>query len=144
MVRRSGKGRQHHHWRHTSRNESVPYILKRIEEQTPHVRPVSFSSLAVCRRASSSLTSYSCLLCPALLRKGNKWHWRKNAMRHTSPTTNGISPLPFRIYGRVNPQPIFQGMYRTEGNITYQTIGRAEKSTLRFEGSWITFPFELD
>ena len=33
-----------------------------------------------------------------------------------------------------NPQPIFQGLHRTERNITYQTIGRAEKSMLRFEG----------
>ena len=28
---------------HLYATESVPYILKRIEEQTPHVRPVSFS-----------------------------------------------------------------------------------------------------
>ena len=28
---------------HLYSTDSVPYILKRIEEQTPHVRPVSFS-----------------------------------------------------------------------------------------------------
>ena len=28
---------------HLYATESIPYILKRIEEQTPHVRPVSFS-----------------------------------------------------------------------------------------------------
>lgn len=59
---------------HLYATESVPYILKRIEEQTPHVRPVSsfFTGSLPPSRVSSSLTSYSCLLLPCSLtcRKG--------------------------------------------------------------------------
>ena len=39
---------------HLYATESVPYILKRIEEQTPHVRPVSFSF----RRQSATEPSF--------------------------------------------------------------------------------------
>lgn len=54
---------------HLYATESVPYILKRIEEQTPHVRPVSFSFTGSLppSRVSSSLTSCSCLLLPCFL-----------------------------------------------------------------------------
>ena len=56
---------------HLYATESVPYILKRIEEQTPHVRPLFTGSLPP-SRVSSNLTSYSCLLLPCSLtcRKG--------------------------------------------------------------------------
>ena len=53
---------------HLYATESVPYLLKRIEEQTPHVRPVSFSF----RRQSATEPSFQQLeivplVSPALL-----------------------------------------------------------------------------
>ena len=63
---------------HLYATESVPYILKRIEEQTPHVRPVSFSF----RRQSATEPSFQKLdivqlSSPALLsylqEKGDKY-----------------------------------------------------------------------
>lgn len=84
-------------------------------------------------RVSSSLTSYSCLLLPCSLtgtgEKRMPWgtlhQQRQTVFRHCFSEHIG------QIW---NPQPIFQGLHRTERNITYQTIGRAEKSMLRFEG----------
>ena len=84
----------------------IPYILESIEEQTPHIRPVSFSF----GKQSFSEPSFQQLeivplffSCPALLfaGKGNKKrNWQKeNAVKRISPTTaNGISPLPFPTY----------------------------------------------
>lgn len=91
-------------------------------------------------RVSSSLTSYSCLLLPCSLtcRKGDKYGTGEKRMPwgtlHQQRQTVLRHCFSEHIGQIWNPQPIFQGLHRTERNITYQTIGRAEKSMLRFEG----------
>lgn len=53
---------------HLYATDHVPYILKRIAEQTPHVRPVSFSleSKTLPSRASNSWRLFRCHLLPCL------------------------------------------------------------------------------
>ena len=53
---------------HLYATDHVPYILKRIAEQTPHVRPVSFSfeSKTLPSRASNSWRLFRCHLLPRL------------------------------------------------------------------------------
>lgn len=53
---------------HLYATDHVPYILKRIAEQTPHVRPVSFllASKALLSRASNSWRLFRCHLLPCL------------------------------------------------------------------------------
>ena len=91
---------------HLYATDSVPYLLKRIEEQTPHVRPVSFSF----RKQSFTEPSFQQLEivprflplpCSLICRKGvSIRHWRKeNAGRHGLRTTaSGTSPLHSRTY----------------------------------------------
>ena len=88
---------------HLYATDHVPYILKRIAEQTPHVRPVSFSF----GKQSSSEPSFQQLeivplSSPALLaylqgRGINIQNWRKeNVVKPVSPTTaSGTLPSPF-------------------------------------------------
>lgn len=53
---------------HLYATDHIPYILKRIAEQTPHVRPVSFSlaSKALLSQASNSWRLFRCHLLPCL------------------------------------------------------------------------------
>ena len=100
---------------HLYATDSVPYLLKRIEEQAPHVHPVSFSfrkqsftepsfqQLEIESRVSNSWKScrFLPLPCSLICRKGvSIRHWRKeNAGRHGLRTTaSGTSPLRFRTY----------------------------------------------
>ena len=90
---------------HLYATDSVPYLLKRIEEQAPHVRPVSFSfaSSPLQSRVSNSWKSrrFLPLPCSLICRKGvSIRHWRKeNAGRHGLRTTaSDTSPLRFRTY----------------------------------------------
>ena len=132
---------------HLYATESVPYILKRIEEQTPHVRPVSFSF----HRQSATEPSFQRLdivqlSSPALLSYlQERRHWRKeNAVRHISLTTaNGISPLPFRTY-RVDMKSATDisraASHRRKYHISDNRESR-EKHVTFLRGSWTTFPF---
>ena len=79
---------------HLYATESVPYILKRIEEQTPHVRPVSFSF----RRQSATEPSFQQLdivqlSSPALLsylqERGINTALAKRECREAHFTNNG-------------------------------------------------------
>ena len=90
---------------HLYATDSVPYLLRRIEEQAPHVRPVSFSF----RKQSFTEPSFQQLetvplsspdLLAYLQERGIIRHWRKeNAGRHGLRTTaSGTSPLRFRTY----------------------------------------------
>lgn len=83
-------------------SDHVPYLLQRIEEQTPRIHPVSFSF----GKQSSSEPSFQQLeivplSSPALLtylqeRGINIALAKENAVKRISPiTANGISPLPF-------------------------------------------------
>lgn len=86
-------------------SDYVPYLLQKIEEQIPHIRPVSFSfgkqsfsepsfqQLDIVLLASPALLAY-------LQERGINTALRKeNVRKPVSPTTaNGISPLPFRTY----------------------------------------------
>ena len=90
---------------HLYATDSVPYLLKRIEEQAPHVRPISFSfaSSPLRSRVSSSWKPcrYLPLPCSPICRKGvSIRYWRKeNAGKHGLRTTaSGTSPLRFRTY----------------------------------------------
>ena len=146
---------------HLYATESVPYILKRIEEQTPHVRPVSFSfrrqsatepsfqQLDIVQLSSPALLSYlqergiNMALAKRECREAR--HWRKeNAVRHTSPTTaNGISPLPFRTY-RADMKSATDisraASHRKKYHISDNRESR-EKHVTFLRGSWTTFPF---
>ena len=135
---------------HLYATESVPYILKRIEEQTPHVRPVSFSfhrqsatepsfqQLDIVQLSSPALLSY-------LQERGiNTALAKRDAVRHTSPTTaNGISPLPFRTY-RVDMKSVTDisraASHRKKYHISDNRESR-EKHVTFLRGSWTTFPF---
>lgn len=86
-------------------SDHVPYLLQRIGEQTPNIRPVSFSF----GKQSSSEPSFQqleivSLSSPALLtylqeRGINIALAKKNAVKHISPImANAISPLPFPTY----------------------------------------------
>ena len=79
---------------HLYATESIPYILKRIEEQTPHVRPVSFSF----RRQSATEPSFQQLdivqlSSPALLsylqERGINTALAKKECREAHFTNNG-------------------------------------------------------
>lgn len=87
-------------------SDYVPYLLQKIEEQTPHIRPVSFSfgkqsfsepsfqQLDIVLLASPALLAY-------LQERGINTALAKRECKEkpVSPTTaNGISPLPFRTY----------------------------------------------
>ena len=48
---------------HLYATDHVPYILKRIAEQTPHVRPVSFSFRSELPAAGDSTVIVSCPAC---------------------------------------------------------------------------------
>ena len=87
---------------HLYATDSVPYLLKRIEEQAPHVHPVSFSF----RKQSFTEPSFQQLeivplSSPALLaylqERGITRHWRKKNVRKRGlrTTANGTSPLRF-------------------------------------------------
>ena len=99
-------------------------------------------SQAICHQAEFPAAWHRTAVfsCPALLPagKGDKYGTGEKRMPwgtfHQQRQTVFCHCLSEHI-GRIwNPQPIFQGLHRTERNITYQTIGRAEKSMLRFEG----------
>ena len=88
---------------HLYATDSVPYLLKRIEEQAPHMRPISFSF----RKQSFTEPSFQQLetvplSSPALLAylQESIRYWRKeNAGKHGLRTTaSGTSPLRFRTY----------------------------------------------
>ena len=78
-------------------SDYVPYLLQKIEEQTPHIHPVSFSF----GKQSFSEPSFQqldivLLASPSLLAYLQE---KENVRKPVSPTTaNGISPLPFRTY----------------------------------------------
>ena len=88
---------------HLYATDSVPYLLKRIEEQAPHVRPVSFSfrkqsftepsfqQLEIVPLSSPALLAYlqERGINPALAKRENA---RKRGLRTTA---NGTSPLRF-------------------------------------------------
>ena len=89
---------------HLYATDHVPYILKRIAEQTPHVRPVSFSF----GKQSSSEPSFQQLeivplSSPALLtylqkRGVNTELAKRNVMKPVSPTTASVTlPSPFQM-----------------------------------------------
>ena len=105
---------------HLYATDSVPYLLKRIEEQAPHVCPVSFSfrkqsftepsfqQLEIVPLSSPALLAYLQergrflpLPCSHICRKGESIrHWRKEnaGKRGLRTTANGTSPLHFRTY----------------------------------------------
>ncbi len=86
-------------------SDYVPYLLQKIEEQIPHIRPVSFSfgkqsfsepsfqQLDIVLLASPALLAY-------LQERGINTALAKRECKEARFTTtaNGISPLPFRTY----------------------------------------------
>ena len=117
---------------HLYATDSVPYLLKRIEEQAPHVCPVSFSF----RKQSFTEPSFQQL---EKIR-----HWRKeNAGRHGLRTTaNGTSPLRFRTYRAAmkSATDILRGVLLRK---TLHTYGNKNRRTpVSFSRDlWTTFPF---
>ena len=135
---------------HLYATESVPYILKRIEEQTPHVRPVSFSF----RRQSATEPSFQQLdivqlSSPALLsylqERGINTALAKRECReaHFTNNGNGISPLPLRTY-RADMKSATDisraASHRRKYHISDSRESR-EKHVTFLRGSWTTFPF---
>lgn len=99
-------------------------------------------SQAICHQAEFPAAWHRTAVfsCPALLPAGKGDKYGTGEKRMPWGTLHQQRQTVFRHcfsehIGQIwNPQPIFQGLHRTERNITYQTIGRAEKSMLRFEG----------
>lgn len=99
-------------------------------------------SQAICHQAEFPAAWHRTAVfsCPALLPAGKGDKYGTGEKRMPWGTLHQQRQTVFRHcfsehIGQIwNPQPIFQGLHRTERNITYQTIGRAEKSMLRFWG----------
>lgn len=152
MVRlRSGKGRQHHRTGGTSLRNGECSIYPETHRGTDTACPSrvflfhrqsatepSFQQLDIVQLSSPALLSY-------LQERGiNTALAKKNAMRHTLPTTaNGISPLPFRTY-RADMKSATDisraASHRRKYHISDNRESR-EKHVTFLRGSWTTFPF---
>ena len=131
-------------------SDYVPYLLQKIEEQTPHIRPVSFSfgkqsfsepsfqELDIVQLTSPALLAY-------LQERGIKRHWRKeNVRKPVSPTTaNVISPLLFRTY-RVDMKSATDISRDVSHQKKYPISDSQESQGVHvtfLRDLWITFPF---
>ena len=135
---------------HLYATESVPYILKRIEEQTPHVRPVSFSfhrqsatepsfqQLDIVQLSSPALLSY-------LQERGINTALAKKECREAHFTNNGkrYFAIAFRTY-RVDMKSATDisraASHRKKYHISDNRESR-EKHVTFLRGSWTTFHF---
>ena len=104
---------------HLYATDYVPYLLKRIEEQVPHVRPVSFSF----RKQSFTEPSFQQLEIVSLSSPPLLAYLQER----------GINPALAKKECR-EARFTHNGLYRTEGNIPHQTVGRAKGHVFRFRG----------
>ncbi len=128
---------------HLYATDHIPYILERIAEQTPHIRPVSFSF----GKQSFSEPSFQQLeivplSSPAPLthlqesginivlakRECSEAHFTHNGKRYFAIAFPNVSG------GHENPQPIFQRLYRTKRYFPHQTAGKSEGNVLCVRG----------
>ena len=128
---------------HLYATDHVPYILKRIAEQTPHVRPVSFSF----GKQNSSEPSFQQLeivplSSPALLAylqgRGINMELAKRECSEARFTHNGkryfAIAFPNGSGGFEVRQPLFQGLHRTQGNLPHQAVGESKEYLLCVRG----------
>ena len=136
---------------HLYATESVPYILKRIEEQTPHVRPVSFSfhrqsatepsfqQLDIVQLSSPALLSY-------LQERGINTVLAKRECREAHFTNNGkryfaIAFPNISVADMKSATDISRGVsHRRKYPISDSRESREAHVTF-LRGSWTTFPF---
>lgn len=131
-------------------SDYVPYLLQKIEEQTPHIRPVSFSfgkqsfsepsfqELDIVQLTSPALLAY-------LQERGiNTALAKENVRKPVSPTTaNVISPLLFRTY-RVDMKSATDISRDVSHQKKYPISDSQESQGVHvtfLRDLWITFPF---
>ena len=110
---------------HLYATDHVPYILKRIAEQTPHVRPISFSF----GKQSSSEPSFQHL---------------ENVVKHVSPTTASDtlpSPFPMVLVGLRFATAISRAASPQRKSPTSDNRGKRGTLVMCSRVSWTTFPF---
>ena len=126
-------------------SDYVPYLLQKIEEQTPHIRPVSFSF----GKQSFSEPSFQeldivQLTSPALLAYLQERGINTNVRKPVSPTTaNVISPLLFRTY-RVDMKSATDISRDVSHQKKYPISDSQESQGVHvtfLRDLWITFPF---
>ena len=135
---------------HLYATDHVPYILKRIAEQTPHVRPISFSF----GKQSSSEPSFQHLeivplSSPALLAylqgRGIIQNWRKeNVVKPVSPTTaSGTLPSRFPMVrvGLRFATAISRAASPQRKSPTSDSLGKRGIPVMCSRGSWTISPF---
>lgn len=133
-------------------SDHVPYLLQRIEEQAPSIRPVSFSF----GKQSSSEPSFQQLeivplSSPALLtylqeRGINIALAKENVRKRTSPIkANGISPSPFLMYrvGMKSATDISKAVLPQRKYPTSDNRGQQGKRVMCSKVLWTTFHFSL-
>ena len=128
---------------HLYATDSVPYLLKRIEEQAPHVHPVSFSF----RKQSFTEPSFQQLeivplSSPALLAylqgRGINLELAKRECREARYTHNGkryfAIAFPNGSGGFEVRNPYFKGCIAPQGNLPHQTGGKSKDCLLCVRG----------
>ncbi len=123
-------------------SDSLPYLLKRIEEQTPNVRPVSFSFPQCRTEPSFQHLEVRDLTHPALLRylqgRGINIELAKRECKELHFTNNGKTILCYRVpeHGRRlrGSQFLFQRLYCPERHHPYTAAGRAEREVSGIRG----------
>lgn len=138
---------------HLYATDHVPYILKRIAEQTPHVRPVSFSfgkqnssepsfqQLEIVPLSSTALLAY-------LQGRGiNIKLAKENVVKHVSLTTaSGTLPSPFPMV-RVDMKSATAISRAASPQRKSPTSGSREKRGIPVMCSrdlWTTSPFDIE
>ena len=123
-------------------SDSLPYLLNRIAEQTPHVRPVSFSFPQRRTEPSFQHLEVRDLTHPALLRylegRGINIELAKRECKELHFTNNG---RPFFAIGFPNMaggyevrNSFFQRLHRPERHHPYTAAGRAEREVFGIRG----------
>lgn len=122
-------------------SDSLPYLLNRIAEQTPHVRPVSFSFPQRRTEPSFQHLEVRDLIHPALLRylqgRGINVELAKENVRNSIlPITADRSLLSVsRTWQEVTRFAIpFQRLHRPERHHPYTAAGRAEREVFGIRG----------
>ena len=122
-------------------SDSLPYLLNRIAEQTPHVRPVSFSFPQRRTEPSFQHLEVRDLIHPALLRylqgRGINVELAKRECKELHFTNNGrpfllsVSEHGRRLRGS---QFLFQRLHCPERHHPYTAAGRAEREVFGIRG----------
>ena len=116
-------------------SDSLPYLLKRIEEQTPNVRPVSFSFPQCRTEPSFQHLEVRDLTHPALLRylqgRGINIELAKRECKELHFTNNG---KPFFAIGFPNMAGGYEVRNCPERHHPYTAAGRAEREVSGIRG----------